>query len=231
MTRFLASVASLDEARIALAGGADIVDLKDPSAGALGALPVGTVRAIVEAIGGACPLSATVGDLPLDPEVLAGAAVAMADTGVDFVKLGFFGASIPRECLDALVSVARHRRLVAVLFADLDPAPRDAVAALAGAGFAGVMLDTAGKGGGSLTAHLPSARLADFVGEAHRHGLFCGLAGSLRAGDIHVLLPLAPDYLGFRSALCAGGDRTASLDDAAVRAIRRRIPQATVAVA
>ena len=37
MTKMLASVTGVEEAEIAIAGGADIIDLKDPTAGALGA--------------------------------------------------------------------------------------------------------------------------------------------------------------------------------------------------
>ena len=44
MTRMLASVTGPEEAEIVLAGGADLVDLKDPSRGALGARPVSVVR-------------------------------------------------------------------------------------------------------------------------------------------------------------------------------------------
>ncbi|TIQ75182.1 MAG: dihydroneopterin aldolase, partial [Mesorhizobium sp.] len=42
MTRMLASVTGVDEAEIALSGGVDIVDLKDPKAGALGAVSTQT---------------------------------------------------------------------------------------------------------------------------------------------------------------------------------------------
>jgi len=44
VTAFLASVGNLPEARLALAGGADVIDLKDAGNGALGALPVATLR-------------------------------------------------------------------------------------------------------------------------------------------------------------------------------------------
>ena len=39
MTAMLASVTGPEEAEIAIAGGADIIDLKDPAAGALAAAP------------------------------------------------------------------------------------------------------------------------------------------------------------------------------------------------
>ncbi len=66
MTMMLASVRSLDEALIALEGGADLIDLKEPSRGALGALDHAAVRICVQAIGGRRPVSATIGDLPVD---------------------------------------------------------------------------------------------------------------------------------------------------------------------
>ena len=47
MTRMLASVATLQEARLAAECGVDIIDLKNPSTGALGALPTETVVEIV----------------------------------------------------------------------------------------------------------------------------------------------------------------------------------------
>jgi dihydroneopterin aldolase len=86
------------------------------------------------------------------------------------------------------------------------------------------MLDTADKGSGSLRAHLDPLELKSFVGQAKTNGLTVGLAGSLRAADVPVLLPLAPDLLGFRGALC-NGSRGASLDPAACAAIRALIPE------
>ena len=56
----LASVTSVAEAEAALAAGADLIDLKEPARGALGALDLDTVVAIVAAVGGRRPVSATV---------------------------------------------------------------------------------------------------------------------------------------------------------------------------
>lgn len=230
MTRLLVSVADLHEARLALAGGADIVDFKDPRRGALGALPAAAVAQWVAALGPAVATSATVGDLPPDPAVLAAAATAMAATGVSYVKIGFFGRGVSRGCLDALAPLARRRRLVAVLFADLAPG-LDAVPRFADAGFAGVMLDTAGKDGRGLRDFMALDGLARFVASAGGQGLLTGLAGSLRASDVPALLPLAADYLGFRGALCAGASRTAALDPDALRELRARIPRRDAAAA
>jgi (5-formylfuran-3-yl)methyl phosphate synthase len=227
MSLLLASVRSPEEALIACAGGADIIDLKEPAAGALGRLPDTTIAAVLRAVAGRKPASATIGDLPLEPRSVWDAVLAMAATGVDIVKLGMFAGDLPAT-LAGLAGPARDGvHLVAVLFADRQP-DLDVVARCADAGFFGVMLDTADKRAGPLTRHLPVEALARFVAAARRQGLLSGLAGSLAVADVPVLLPLAPDYLGFRSALTAGG-RSGPLDAAAVTSIRRALDQTLLA--
>jgi uncharacterized protein (UPF0264 family) len=216
----LASVANAAEVAAAVALSADIVDLKDPSQGALGAWPVAAVRAAVASIDGRCLSSATIGDLPMVADPLCAAARTMAETGVDIVKVGFFAPGDPRAIAGALAPVARlGARLVAVLMADQEPDLRLAPA-LAAAGFWGMMLDTADKRGGGLRHHLTDACLGRFVADGRGCGLVTGLAGSLQVPDIAPLIAIGPDYLGFRGALCAG-DRTAGLDPGAVAAVRR----------
>lgn len=218
MTRMLGSVANLAEARLVADGGADIIDLKNPREGALGALPTLVVREIVNTLNGAAPVSATIGDLPMQPEIIIPAVDAMAATGVDYVKLGFFpGGDWPAVLAGLRPMTARGVRLVAVLFAD-QPVELTWLAALADTGFAGAMLDTADKRKGSLTRLRDMAFLGSFVDTARWHHLLCGLAGSLRIDDVAPLAALGPDYLGFRGALC-GGRRTDELDISAVQSI------------
>jgi len=227
MTGMLASVRNLDEALLALAAGADLIDLKAPARGALGALPCGEVRGIVARIGGCRPVSATVGDLPMEPLPVREAAENMAACGVDYVKIGFFPGGDWAETIRALAPLAaRGNRLVAVLFSDQDPDLRW-LGDLADAGFAGAMLDTMDKARGSLAQVCSVPFLRDFVANAKDHGLLCGLAGSLRSCDIPPLIQLNPDYLGFRGALCRAHRRTAELDADAVRAIRAMISGGT----
>lgn len=219
MSAWLASITDAGEARQVLAAGAAIVDAKNPHAGALGALPHEVVRAIVAAIDGRVPVSATIGDYPdLPPADVARAVSEMAATGVDIVKIGLYPAPSLPECLAALAPIATRQRLVAVLFADREP-DFHLLPHLARHGFAGVMLDTADKHGGSLPRHQTPARLAAFVAHARRLGLLSGLAGSLKLADIPILAPLAPDYLGFRGALCRQHARTQALDPDAMAAL------------
>jgi uncharacterized protein (UPF0264 family) len=225
MTGFLASVATAAEAAVARDGGADIVDLKDPSQGALGALPSPVIAEAVAAIAGRRTLSATAGDLVMEPDAVLPAVRRLAGLGVDIVKVGIFPGGDLAACLRALRSeTERGTRIVAVMFADRAP-DFDLIPRLRDAGFAGAMLDTAGKDGGGLRTRLSEARLRAFVDAVAARGLMSGLAGSLRLDDIAPLTALRPDYLGFRGALCEGG-RGSALTPARLRVVRQAIDAA-----
>ncbi|MFC3206614.1 (5-formylfuran-3-yl)methyl phosphate synthase [Aquamicrobium soli] len=224
MTKMLASVTGVEEAEIALSGQVDIIDLKNPSAGALGAAALETIRATVVSVDGRRPVSAVAGDLPMQPEVIRARVEEIAATGVDYVKIGFFPSSENAACAAALEPIARRVKLVAVLFADLGT-DFALLPVLAGHGFHGVMVDTARKGGGRLLDHMAVARVDAFVAAAKANGLMVGLAGSLEAPDVPRLLPFAPDFLGFRGALCAAAGRTGAIDADAVVKIRALIPE------
>lgn len=230
-TLFLASVSDAREAALALACGADIVDLKDPARGALGAVPADQALEALNAVRGRVPVSMTIGDAPLEPQSLETALAAAAALSPSYIKIGLFDGDLP-ACEGMLRSfAARGSRLVAVFLADrlkADAAGAAAVSALlerlAAIGFCGAMADTAAKGSGGLRAHWPDEFCAFFLEEARRRSLFAGLAGSLTLSDIAPLLALRPDLLGFRGALCAAG-RTSALDPRRVEAVRGAIPQ------
>ncbi len=220
MTAMLASVTDPAEARLAAAAGVDLIDLKDPARGALGALDEERIRTIRRALPHTT-LSATIGDLPLHPETVFQAVERTAACSVDYVKIGLFPGGDLEGTLDALAPLSAEHKLIAVLMADyLIALP--VLERIAAAGFRGAMLDTADKSRGPLTRLRPQAFLARFVERAKSLGLLTGLAGSLRLEDIDALLPLAPDYLGFRGALCREG-RTGTLDPRKLTQIRDRI--------
>src|SRR4051794_5737732 len=223
MTLLLASITGPQEAEIALAHGADIIDLKDSTNGAFGAVSPDTVRVTLGTVNGRRPVSAVSGELPMEPTSLLAAATAMADAGAEYVKVGLFPGARRTECIRALSQLAHRTKLVGVLFAD-EGADQALIPLMAENGFAAVMLDTARKGNGGLLAHKDIPELADFVDAARGKSLLAGLAGSLEAPDIPRLLLLAPDILGFRGALCADGDRSGSLDPRGIDEIRGLIP-------
>jgi dihydroneopterin aldolase len=224
MTRMLASVADLPEAEAAIGGGADIIDLKDPRAGALGAVAPSVIAEVVGAIGKHRATSAVCGDLPMDPELIRNRVGEVAASGVDYVKIGFFPSPDAAICVETLGAISAKSKLIAVIFADLDP-DFSLLNSFARHGFHGVMIDTADKSKGRLLDHLSPERIPDFINRAHALGLQVGLSGSLEAPDVPRLLPFAPDFLGFRGALCDQSRRTAGINLEAVKHIRSLIPE------
>lgn len=222
MTGMLASVNSLEEALLVLEAQVDIIDLKQPDHGVLGALDTDTVQQIVDAIAGRCLVSATIGDLPMQPELILFATQVMATTGVDYIKIGFFPNGDWPGTIAKLEALTAQHALVAVLFADAHPDP-SVIRVFKKAGFKGVMLDTMNKRTGPLTKVMPWQDIVQFVKLAKKHGMLCGLAGSLRQNIIPRLLDLNPDYLGFRGALCLSNNRTAQINPESVMAIRHAL--------
>lgn len=214
--RVLASVRDVAEARLALAAGAHVIDLKEPSAGALGAVSAAIVRDVVGAIDGKALVSATIGDMDLVPQQVLAACSQWADIGVDYIKIGIFPGDLPGTLAALSPLIKQGAKIIAVVFADGQTVWSSVLPLVAEAGFAGIMLDTAGKAGGGLLTHMPLSQCAAFVAAVHDAGLICGLAGSLKPDDIAPLAALNPDYLGFRGALCDAG-RAGVLSESKVR--------------
>jgi uncharacterized protein (UPF0264 family) len=179
------------------------------------------VRCIRAAVPPHVPVSATIGDPCDDPARAAQSVRLMAATGVDFVKIGFWPDAEAVATIGALGRLSlKGARLVAVLLADRGIG-LELIEPLADAGFAGVMLDTYDKRAGALPDVGSPSMLREFVGAVRSNRMFAGLAGSLNVGHVPFLLTLGPDVLGFRGGLCFQAARTATIDPAAVRAVRR----------
>lgn len=209
-TNMLASVMSLEEAALALSSQVHIIDLKNPKAGALGALDLPLIADIVKLVNGQKLISATIGDLPLNPAQIKQAVIETDATGVDIVKIGFSSGDIQPLLNSLQPLIDEGVQLVAVLFAESKWSNAQ-LAAFASAGFYGVMLDTALKNGKHLLDYRTVSELKSFVDYAQSLDLKVGLAGSLRLEHIALLSAVRPDYLGFRGALTAHHQRTESL--------------------
>ena len=228
MTGFLASVSSVEEAQLVRSLGADVIDLKDPARGALGALDEDSVRAIASLPDKNAVLSATVGDLPAYAAELETAVIGMHACGVDIVKVGVFDRTVSPFMLSVLDRLAgRGISIVLVFFAEMYPPDID-FRRLRRGGITGVMLDTCEKANGTLRDKLDDGALSEFVRKAGLAGLVTGLAGSLTREDIPPLLEINPDYLGFRGALCKQRQRTSEMDGAKVAEIRKLIPKGSL---
>jgi uncharacterized protein (UPF0264 family) len=227
MIRLLTSVRDLDEAREAAAAGADFIDLKEPRAGALGALPAGRIQSIALALAAehpGVPVSATIGDLPAGAHAaLEARAALVGQCGVDYVKAGV--APGPHACETLRIMSELPWNMVPVLLAD-DGIDLRLVEYACSLGFRAVMADTARKRQGSLFHCVSLAVLDRMVQTARGHGVMVGLAGALRLPDVPLLRALGPDFAGFRTAVCAGA-RTARLDPLRVRELRAWLSNAS----
>ena len=65
--RLLVSVVDANEARVAVDAGVDIVDVKNPAEGSLGAPCPGVIGRVREVVPPERPVSAAIGDLPTCP--------------------------------------------------------------------------------------------------------------------------------------------------------------------
>jgi len=207
--QLLVSVRDGIEAAAAVAGGADIIDAKEPLAGALGAVSREVLRAIVATVHGARPVTAALGDAA-DENAVERDARAFAAAGVTLVKIGFAGVT---KCnrVDALIAAAVRgagERVIAVAYADHERAGSAAtdgiIDAAVHAGAAGLLIDTADKSGPGLLALMPAEALGHAVAKARGAGLIVALAGRLTAADLSIVQDTGADIAGVRGAACDG---------------------------
>jgi (5-formylfuran-3-yl)methyl phosphate synthase len=223
--RLLVSVVSAAEARRALAGGADIIDVKDPAQGPLGAPSPRVVSEVVAEVGAAAPVSVALGDLPNLPHTAALAARGAALTGADYVKVGLRGVSGLDDAVALMRAVAdavdARTAVIAAAYADaavLDPPaliPEWLPDVVDRAGIAGALVDTFAKDGRGLYAWLAEPELSELIARTRSAGGSFAVAGQLTLSD---LCRVEADIVGVRSAVCRGGDRAAELDPELVAA-------------
>jgi uncharacterized protein (UPF0264 family) len=230
--KLLVSVVDVGEARAAAAAGADIIDVKNPAEGSLGAPSPAVIEGVRAAVPGALPVSAAIGDMPNLPGTAALAALGAARSGAAFVKVGLWGVANEAEAV-ALLRAVREAivgvpgaEIVAGAYADarrVAPAPLAPELLPRVARAAGVkvcLLDTAIKDGRGLLEWLSPDELTAFVDDAHAGSLEVALAGALRAEDLPVVRATGADIAGVRSAACGDSSRTGPLEAARVRALR-----------
>lgn len=216
--KLLISPMNVKEASEAIAGGADIIDVKNPREGALGANFPWVIRQIRELTPSSRQVSCALGDVPNLPGSVSLAAYAAAALGVDYVKVGLYGLKTAEEAVYLLQNVNKAAKqcnpkikVAAAGYADskridgLDPLLIPEVARDAQVDVA--MLDTAVKDGKSLFNFQNPPQLEEFVDRSHSLGLEVALAGSLRKEDLPVIYRLGADIVGLRGAACTRSDR------------------------
>jgi len=228
--RLLVSVRDMAEAQAALAGGCDVLDIKEPARGSLGRAGDATVEAIVDQCrhtrGDAVPISAAMGELCETENDAAAARRPADDERLSYLKLGLAGAPPDwRARLAAWAAPVGHDRFVAVAYADATRAGAPPVTAVLrwamSHGVAGCLIDTCVKDGRGLFDWLGRDELRRVIGAAREAGLFVALAGSLAACELDQAVGLGPDVIAVRGAACAGRSRTGAIGASRVAGLKR----------
>ncbi len=241
--RLLISVDNLDDALRVASRPVDILDLKNPAEGSLGAAPpwlVSEVARETEKSATKVRISVALGDLHDQPGTAALAAAGAAACGAHFVKAGLRWLGSQRRAEQLLQAVRRAAQdvnskclVVAAGYGDYREInglpPQAIVAAAAAAKVDVVMLDTAQKDGRSLLDVLPQAELARFLRDANAAGLRVALAGSLRPADLPRLSDMCLEFIGVRGAVCQGNDRRQPVCLEKLDALLGQLPQAAPA--
>ncbi|MBI3837767.1 MAG: (5-formylfuran-3-yl)methyl phosphate synthase [Planctomycetia bacterium] len=219
MIRLLISVRNAEEAQVALAGGADLIDVKEPNRGSLGAADALAIKAVVREVAGRVSVSAALGELLWGNRLDASLAGQL-----QYAKFGLAGCGIEPDWTtrwkQAIAQLPEGITPVAVAYADwksaLAPEPREVLEYAQAFECGAVLVDTYDKTHGSLLEHWALADLGRFVNAVRQRSLLCVMAGGLGLAEISELLPLAPDYIAVRGAACRG-DRTGRLDIERIR--------------
>jgi uncharacterized protein (UPF0264 family) len=226
MPRLLVSVRNVDEARDALAGGADLIDIKEPRRGSLGQADASVIREIACMIGGRTSLSAALGELLESPGEIPSA-------GVTYVKWGLSGCGLRNDWPSILAergaAVRRPNpgcQLVAVAYADWQrsnaPRPSLICEAAMKVSCSAVLVDTFQKDGTSLFSWLTGQELFHIREETRKLGLQLALAGGIDLDSLRAVLEIQPDWVAVRGAVCVNG-RQGSLCPDKVRRMARAV--------
>src|SRR4030042_1632482 len=163
--KVLISVVDEEEAAEAIAGGADIIYVKNPKEGALGANFPWIIKRIQKITPKKIEVSCTLGEMPNLPGSTSLAAAGAATTGVNYIKAGLSELKTKDDAVYLMRNVVRAVRecdptikVAAVGYADaertgsINPLLIPEIAYRAEADFA--MIDTAVKDGNSLLTFL-----------------------------------------------------------------------------
>jgi uncharacterized protein (UPF0264 family) len=213
----LVSVRSAAEAEAALAGGAALIDVKEPARGSLGRADDVAIAAVLRAVAGRRPVSAALGELP--------GKMVPFHFALAFAKWGLAGCGGRPDWSGELLQAARllppSCRPVAVAYADWQraaaPSPAAVCSFVRARSCGAFLIDTWRKDGTTLLDWLTLDELYGLSDQCRAAGIPIALAGSLGAEQLRQLRPLRPDWFAVRGAACRDGRRTQTIDAERVR--------------
>ncbi len=219
MAKLLVSVRSAIEAQAAGAGGAAIIDVKEPMHGPLGRATADVWREVRAVVDERVPISVALGELnewwaPGACECIPG-----AGGGIAYVKLGLSDARPGWQERWRLLRTwtatmeTPPPAWVAVVYADWQNARAPHPDAVIGEAVRidechGVLFDTWDKSGPSPI----DASWKKMTDRIREQGRFLALAGRIDLEAIKRLAVLQPDIIAVRGAACTAGDRHGRVD-------------------
>ena len=222
MAGLLVSVRSADEVEAALSGGADLIDVKEPTKGPLGMAEAEVVAEVVTKVKKRVPVSAALGEW--SPEAITVAHWHL-ELKLDYVKWGLAGYTPTpgwgEDILDTRRELPAGMEMVAVGYADWERAksvpPAEIVKFAKRFRFKAFLLDTWNKDGKTLLDFLKPAEIAELLESVGRVGMKSAIGGSLRPEQVKQLKGVEPDWYAVRASACAGGKRDGAIDTARVK--------------
>jgi (5-formylfuran-3-yl)methyl phosphate synthase len=229
----MVSVINPEEVATAMAGGADILDVKNPAEGSLGAPRAQVLQDIRAITPDFVKISAAIGDMPNLPGTASLAALGAATCSIDYVKVGLYGPKSEEEAVYLLKAVRQavaafpSVKVIAGGYADaqrsgtLDPTLLPGIADKAG--ISGCLIDTYIKDGHNLFDFLTIEALHSLAKEAQTRGLLFALAGALQAEHMGPVNEVGADIVGVRTAACRDDQRKGPLEVEKIRLLRRQM--------
>lgn len=236
--KLIVSVRTIAEVRAALAGGCQLIDIKDPDQGPLGRADDDTVLGITAAVQHCVPVSAALGELAESDAMPAFVAE------LQYVKWGLagmagrawreslreFAVRCPAVCVVAVYADAKNAQ---------SPSVENIVDFVCDPSWPGrvLLLDTFDKSpqnaGRPLTLldWLSLDRLAEVCVRCRESGVRVALAGSLGEPEVRAVAELKPDWIAVRGAVCDQNDRRRGVQAQRVRALRKIIDEVATAAA
>jgi uncharacterized protein (UPF0264 family) len=220
MPGLIVSVRTAAEAEQAIAGGATLLDVKEPRRGSLGRPGGGTIESVVRRVYGRLPVSAAMGELLRTPHLPAARKLTYLKWGLSgYVLKDWSGALLAIRT--ELENQQYHARPVVVAYADWkrarSPRPSLLCEFACARQFAAFLIDTYHKDGSTLMDWITMRELRGIAARCKAARVRLALAGSLGPDEIVELSPLMPDWFAVRGAVCRNGRRGSMIDPHAVR--------------
>ena len=224
-TNLLISLRKIDELSEEIINEADIIDLKDPLNGSIGAWDLQDIKKVICKFKNKIQISATLGDIFINDKFLI-KLKKFDKLNLDYIKFGLLSNNI-KNLFDKIKFLEERKfktKLVCVVFVDICDHLKLVYKRLElfnKCGIKYIMLDTYDKNNGDLLSFCNFCNLNKFITKCKKFDIKIGLAGSLKETQIPLMMKLKPNILGFRSAICKFNKRMSKVDTRKLKKISR----------